>query len=139
MQEKKQKERYTMNLVVLVGRLTKDPEVKTGQTTIAEYSLAVDKRFKREGQPKADFIHCVVFGKGAEFADEYLKKGMKIGVTGRIQTGSYTARDGSTRYTTDVIVDTQEFMTPKAENATERVREAPDGFEPMGDMELPFV
>lgn len=125
-----------MNLVVLVGRLTKDPEIRTGQTSVAKYGLAVDRVYKREGQPTVDFINCVVFGKGAEFAEKYLKKGMKIGVTGRIQTGSYTARDGSKRYTTDVIVETQEFMTSKAENATESVT---DGFEPMDDMELPFV
>lgn len=126
-----------MNLVVLVGRLTKDPEIRTGQ--VARYGLAVDRRYKREGQPTVDFINCVAFGKQAEFAEKYLRKGMKIGVTGRIQTGSYTARDGSKHYTTDVVVDTQEFMTSKAENATESVTEHTDKFEAADDMELPFI
>ena len=86
-----------------------------------------------------DFINCVAFGKQAEFAEKYLRKGMKVGVTGRIQTGSYTARDGSKRYTTDVVVDTQEFMTSKAENGSQGVTEHKEQFESAEDMELPFI
>lgn len=108
-----------MNSVVLIGRLTKDPEVRVSQDggSIARYSLAVDRRKKDAG---ADFISCVAFGKGAEFAEKYLKKGTKIGVTGRIQTGSYTNKDGQKVYTTDVIVDTHEFVeSKKTETADE--------------------
>lgn len=107
-----------MNNVSLVGRLTRDPDVRyaTGEnaTCIARYTLAVDRVFKREGDQTADFISCVVFGKGGEFAEKYLKKGMKIGVTGRLQTGHYTHKDGYEVYTTDVIVERQEFVESKA-------------------------
>ncbi len=107
-----------MNNVSLVGRLTRDPDVRyaTGEnaTCIARYTLAVDRAFKREGDQTADFISCVVFGKGGEFAEKYLKKGMKIGVTGRLQTGHYTHKDGYEVYTTDVIVERQEFVESKA-------------------------
>jgi single-strand DNA-binding protein len=107
-----------MNSVVLIGRLTKDPEVRVSQDggSIAMYSLAVDRRKKDSG---ADFISCVAFGKGAEFAEKYLKKGTKIGVTGRIQTGSYTNKDGQKVYTTDVIVDTHEFVESKKTETTD--------------------
>lgn len=107
-----------MNNVVLMGRLTRDPEVRysTGDNplAIAKYTLAVDRRFKRDGEPTADFINCNVFGKGAEFAEKYLRKGIKIAVTGRIQTGSYTNQDGQKVYTTDVVVDSQEFAESKS-------------------------
>ena len=105
-----------MNRVILMGRLTRDPEVRytTGdnQMAIARYTLAVDRRFTRGGNNdgnNADFIPCVVFGKSAEFTERYLKKGTKIAVTGRIQTGSYTNRDGVKVYTTEVVVEDQEF------------------------------
>ena len=105
-----------MNRVILMGRLTRDPEVRytTGdnQMAIARYTLAVDRRFSRGGNNdgnNADFIPCVVFGKSAEFTERYLKKGTKIAVTGRIQTGSYTNRDGVKVYTTEVVVEDQEF------------------------------
>lgn len=118
-----------MNSVVLIGRLTKDPEVRVSQDggAIARYSLAVDRRKKDSG---ADFISCVAFGKGAEFAEKYLKKGTKIGVTGRIQTGSYTNKDGQKVYTTDVIVDTHEFVeSKKTETADENgFAQVDDGF-----------
>jgi single-strand DNA-binding protein len=81
---------------------------------IARYSLAVDRRFKREGEPTADFLNCVAFGKNGEFAEKYLKKGIKINVTGHIQTGSYTNRDGQKVYTTDIVVDSSEFCDSKA-------------------------
>ena len=87
-----------MNKVILMGRLTRDPEVRYTQgdnaMAIARYSLAVDRRFKRDGEPDADFINCVAFGKSGEFAEKYLKKGTKVAVVGRIQTGSYTNKDG---------------------------------------------
>ena len=106
-----------MNKVVLVGRLTRDPEVRYSQgnnaTAVARYTVAVDRRFKRDGEPTADFIPCVVFGRSAEFAEKYFHQGTKVLVTGRIQTGSYTNRDGQKVYTTDVIVEDQEFAESK--------------------------
>ncbi|MCC8138043.1 MAG: single-stranded DNA-binding protein [Clostridiales bacterium] len=109
-----------MNKVILMGRLTRDPEVRysagDNSSAYARYTLAVDRRFRRDGgdQQTADFISCVVFGRGAEFAEKYLRQGTKIVVTGRIQTGSYTNRDGQKVYTTDVVVDEQEFAESKA-------------------------
>lgn len=103
-----------MNLVCLMGRLTRDPEIRTTEsTTIARYTLAVDRRFKKDGEQGADFINCVAFGKSAEFAEKYFQKGTKIAVTGRIQTGSYEKEDGTKVYTTDIIVDNQEFAESK--------------------------
>lgn len=110
-----------MNKVILMGRLTRDPEVRYSQgenaMAIARYTLAVDRRFaKRDGsnEQTADFIGCVAFGKNAEFAEKYLKQGTKIAITGRIQTGSYTNKDGVKVYTTDVVVEEQEFAESKA-------------------------
>ena len=92
-----------MNKVILMGRLTRDPEVRYSQgdsaTAVARYTLAVDRRFKRDGEASADFINCVVFGKSAEFAERYFRQGLKVVVSGRIQTGSYTNRDGVKVYT----------------------------------------
>ena len=109
-----------MNKVILMGRLTRDPEVRYTQgeqpMAIARYSLAVDRRFARnnqEGQQTADFISCVAFGKNGEFAEKYLHKGTKIAISGRIQTGSYTNKDGVKVYTTDVVVESQEFAESK--------------------------
>lgn len=139
-----------MNKVILMGRLTRDPEVRyTGannQMAVARYSLAVDRRFKREGEPTADFINCVAFGKGAEFTENYLKKGTKIVVTGRIQTGSYTNKDGQKVYTTDVVVEEQEFAESKNASAG-ATASAPTGQkdtsfmnvpDDLGSEELPF-
>ena len=110
-----------MNKVILMGRLTRDPEVRYSQgeqaTAIARYTLAVDRRFKRDGDQTADFIGCVAFGKLGEFAEKYLRKGTKVVVTGRIQTGSYTNKDGQKVYTTDVVVEEQEFAESKAAGA----------------------
>ena len=108
-----------MNKVILCGRLTKDPEVRYSsgdkQTAIARYNLAVDRRFKSQGEEQtADFINCVVFGRGAEFAEKYLHQGTKIIAEGRIQTGSYTNKDGQRVYTTDVVAEEQEFAESKA-------------------------
>ncbi len=107
-----------MNKVILMGRLTRDPEVRYSQgdnaMAIARYSLAVDRRFKHDGDEQtADFINCVAFGKSGEFAEKYLHKGMKIAVVGRIQTGSFTNKDGQKVYTTDVVVEEQEFAESK--------------------------
>ena len=115
-----------MNKVVLMGRLTKDPETRqAGETSVARYTLAVDRRGKKD---EADFISCVAFGKGAEFAEKWLKKGMKVCVDGRIQTWSYTNKDGVKVYTTDVILDNQEF----AESKKAEFQPVPE------DEELPF-
>ena len=107
-----------MNKILLMGRLTRDPEVRYTQgesaTSVARYTLAVDRRFKREGEQTADFINCVTFGKGAEFAEKYLRQGTKILIVGRIQTGSYTNRDGVKVYTTDLVVEEQEFAESKS-------------------------
>ena len=108
-----------MNKVILMGRLTRDPEIRYSQgeqaTAIARYSLAVDRRFRRDGDTQtADFINCVAFGRQGEFAEKYLRKGIKIAITGRIQTGSYTNKDGQKVYTTDVVVEEQEFAESKA-------------------------
>lgn len=147
-----------MNKVILMGRLTRDPEVRYSQgenaTAIARYTLAVDRRFNRNNDDQtADFISCVAFGRSGEFAEKYLHKGTKIAVTGRIHTGSYTNKDGVKVYTTDVVVEDQEFAESK--NASQqaggdyapagRTQSAPmaagDGFMniPDGiDEELPF-
>ena len=107
-----------MNKVILMGRLTRDPEVRYGagenSTAVARYTIAVDRRFKRDGEQNADFIGCVAFGRNTEFAEKYLRQGTKIVLTGRIQTGSYTNRDGQKVYTTDIVVEEQEFAESKA-------------------------
>lgn len=107
-----------MNKVILMGRLTRDPEVRysSGENAlaIARYTLAVDRRFHKDNEASADFIGCVAFGKGGEFAEKYLRQGTKIVVTGRIQTGSYTNREGQKVYTTEIVVEDQEFAESKA-------------------------
>lgn len=110
-----------MNKVILMGRLTRDPEIRYSQGAepfaIARYTLAVDRRGRRDnngGEQTADFIQCVSFGKTAEFAEKYLKQGTKIAITGRIQTGSYTNKDGNKVYTTEVVIEEQEFAESKA-------------------------
>ncbi|MCI8266161.1 MAG: single-stranded DNA-binding protein [Lachnospiraceae bacterium] len=114
-----------MNKVILMGRLTRDPEVRystqgDGQMAIARYTLAVDRRFNRNGDENtADFISCVAFGKTGEFAERYLRKGTKIAVTGRIQTGSYTNKDGVKVYTTDVVVEEHEFVESKNSSSSD--------------------
>ena len=142
-----------MNKVILMGRLTRDPEVRYGagenSTAVARYTIAVDRRFKRDGEQNTDFIGCVAFGRNAEFAEKYLRQGTKIVLIGRIQTGSYTNRDGQKVYTTDIVVEEQEFAESKAagnggQNNYSRPSAAPsdaDGFMniPDGiDDELPF-
>ena len=107
-----------MNKVVLMGRLTRNPDIRYSQgeraTCVARYTLAVDRRFRRDDGQNADFISCVAFGRQGEFAEKYLKQGTKIAISGRIQTGSYTNREGIKVYTTDVVVEDQEFAESKA-------------------------
>ena len=112
---KGEKEEKTMNRVLLTGRLSRDPQVRTGKDAegnerkVAHYSLAVQRRRGKDGQEEADFIDCTAFGRGAEFAEKYLTKGTRIALQGRLRSGSYTNRDGAKVYTTEVIVDEQEF------------------------------
>lgn len=139
-----------MNKVVLMGRLTRDPDVRytagDSPTAIGRYTLAVDRRFKREGEATADFINCVAFGHNAEFAEKYFRQGIRIVITGRIQTGSYTNREGRKIYTTDVVVEEQEFAEGKKETDSkpkgqQEPSEDANGFMniPEGiDEELPF-
>lgn len=138
-----------------MGRLTRDPDVRYSQdehsTAIVRYTLAVDRRFKRDGETSADFISCVCFGKSAEFAEKYFRQGLRIAISGRIQTGSYTNKDGNKVYTTDVVVEEQEFAESKGSNGsggrqaashqTSTPKPGDDGFMniPDGiDEELPF-
>lgn len=133
-----------MNKVILIGRLTKDVETRySNDMAISRYTLAVERKFKREGEADADFINCVVFGKSGEFAEKYFSKGMKVAVTGRIQTGSYTDKEsGRTVYTTDIVVEEQEFCESKKEQERPSVsRNSGDEFMNIPDSledELPF-
>ena len=132
-----------MNKVILMGRLTRDPEINYSQngnnTCIAKYTLAVDRRFKQEGGQEADFISCAVFGKGAEFAEKYLHKGTKIAITGRLETGSYTNKDGVKVYTTTVIVEEQEFAESKgnASGSNQQEQSSPYPTDENGFMNIP--
>ena len=145
------KEDEKVNTVILIGRLTRDPEVRYSQGSesmaIARYTLAVDRSYRREGENNTDFIGCVAFGRNAEFAEKYLRKGTKIAITGRIQTGSYVNREGQKVYTTDVVINTQEFAgsrneaqepaqkgQPMPEAGEDGFMNIPDGI----DDELPF-
>ena len=140
-----------MNKVILIGRLCADPEVRysqnQNQTAVARYRLAVDRRYKRDREQTADFIPCVAFGKAAEFAEKYLRQGTKIAITGRIQTGSYTNKDGATVYTTEVVADRVEFLEwgdrpaggqrAQTQEAAPRFDAAPEGFSAI-DEDIPF-
>ena len=139
-----------MNKVVLIGRLVRDPEVRYSQgeppQAVARYTLAVDRRYKKNGDEQtADFINCVAFGKNGEFAEKYLHQGTKIAVTGRIQTGSYTNKDGNKVYTTDVVVEEHEFCESKGNGGGQTLKPtstAADGFmnipDGVEDEGLPF-
>ena len=136
-----------MNKVILMGRLTRDPDVRYTQAAepmaIARYTIAVDRRFQRRDagdDQTADFISCVAFGRQGEFAEKYLKKGTKIALTGRIQTGSYTNKDGNKVYTTDVVVEEQEFTESKAASGSGNYGESrpiPSGASAEGFMNIP--
>ena len=110
-----------MNKVILMGRLTRDPEVRysAGENAlaIARYTLAVDRRFRRDGEASADFISCVSFGRTAEFAEKYFRQGLRVLISGHLQTGSYTNKDGQKVYTTDVIVESQEFADSRRDGS----------------------
>ena len=147
-----------MNKIILIGRLTRDPEIRystnDNNTAIARYTLAVNRPFRKNGEQQADFLPCIAFGKTAEFAEKYLAKGMRVAVEGRIQTGSYTNQEGQKIYTTDVVVERQEFLEKRADNGQQspdnannsqpdsgaagsyddRFMDIPDGI----DEELPF-
>ena len=139
-----------MNKVILMGRLTRDPEVRysAGENAlaIARYTLAVDRKIRRDGEATADFISCVSFGRTAEFAEKYFRQGLRIVVSGRIQTGNYTNRDGQKVYTTEVVVEEQEFAESKKSSETSQSSQTPpptgsDGFMNIPDGiedELPF-
>ena len=146
-----------MNKVILMGRLTRDPEVKYSQgdnaTAIARFTLAVERRIKRDNEASADFINCVSFGRSAEFAEKYFSKGTKIVICGRIQTGSYTNKDGQKVYTTDIVIEEQDFAESKATSQqnnsgsvqnnsnsrqSQKPQPDPDEFMSVDDDDLPF-
>ncbi len=135
-----------MNKVILCGRLTRDPEVRYTQSAepmaIARYTLAVDRKFKQDGEATADFINCIAFGKNGDFAEKYLKKGTKILVEGRWQSGSYTNKDGQKVYTNDCVVESHEFVESKAaKNPSEPITGSGDDFMNIPDTvanDLPF-
>lgn len=131
-----------MNKVILIGRLVADPDIRHTQSgkCVASYRLAVDRPFKSDGQPEADFINCVAWGKSGEFCQRYLRKGMKIAIEGRIQTGSYTKDDGTKVYTTDVIVEHHEFCESKRSADSGGYAEPAQGFTEIDedDGDLPF-
>ena len=134
-----------MNKVILLGRLTKDPDVRYTQSenmlAIARYTLAVDRRFKKEGQPSADFINCVAFGKSAEFAEKYMTKGRLFGVIGKIQTRNYENDKKEKVYVTEVVVDEQYFADSKKDDKkdiNELLKEDNDKLKELDDIDLPF-
>ena len=135
-----------MNKIILTGRLTRDPEMRysANNTAIATYTLAVNRPFRQNSEQQADFLRCVTFASTAQFAEKYLAKGMRVAVEGRIQTGSYTNQEGQKIYTTDVVVERQEFLEKMADNSQpdsgtaesydDRYMDIPDGI----DEDLPF-
>lgn len=146
-----------MNKVILMGRLTRDPEVRYSQgdnaTAIARFTLAVERRIKRDNEASADFINCVSFGRSAEFAEKYFRKGTKVVICGRIQTGSYTNKDGQKVYTTDIVIEEQDFAESKATSQqnnsgsvqnnsnsrqSQKPQPDPDEFMSVDDDDLPF-
>ena len=141
-----------LNKVLLMGRLTRDPEIRYSQSAepmaIARYSLAVERRFKREGEPKADFIPCVAFGKQGEFAERYFRKGQLVSVAGRLQVRNWEDNEGKKRTATEVVVEEQYFAESKKDEektynqAVKEKNKAPEGFSPIDedieDEDLPF-
>ena len=133
-----------MNKAIMIGRLTRDPDIRytqgENQTAIARFSLAVDRRWKREGEPDADFFNCTAFGRQAEFAEKYLKKGTKIAIIGRVQNDNYTDRNGQKVYSVQIMVEEMEFAESKSKNAEagqqDRSSERPS-YEGNGFMTIP--
>lgn len=124
-----------MNKIELIGRLTKDVDVRYTQGNnicVARYTLAVDRKYKRDNEPTADFINCIAFGRNGEFTEKYFRQGMKVAISGRIQTGSYTNKDGNKVYTTDVVVEEQEFCESKSKQNQSQEEQKPQ-FRPDGD------
>lgn len=130
-----------MNKVILMGRLTRDAEVRYSQgenaSAVARFSLAVDRRFQRDGEQTADFINCVAFGKTAEFLERFGRKGTKFVIEGRIQTGSYTNKDGQKVYTTDVVIEQVEFAESKGSGDSASAPSAPTSAPEEGFMNIP--
>lgn len=120
-----------MNKVITVGRLVRDPETRysgeSNSMAVCRYTLAVDRKFKKDGEPTADFINYVAFGKTAEFAEKYFARGLRVAVSGRIQTGSYTNRDGQKVYTTDVVVEEHEIAQSRSEASNQQPENSPYG------------
>lgn len=136
-----------MNKVILMGRLTKDPEVRYSQSAtpvaVARYALAVNRRFKKQGEQEADFINCVALGKSGEFAEKYFKKGQMVGIVGRLQVRSWEGKDGNKHWTTEVVVEEQYFTGGKKESSAGKSNgSVPEGFYPIDesieDDDLPF-
>lgn len=140
-----------MNKVILMGRLTRDPEIRYPQdpeaAAVGRFSLAVDRRFKKDGGPDADFFNCVCFGRQAEFVEKYLKKGIKMLITGRVENNNYTDRDGHKVYAVQIMVEEMEFAESKAAGQSQQEHREPapevgDGFMTIPDgieEELPFA
>ena len=126
-----------MNKVILLGRLARDPETRYGgandSMAVCRYTLAVDKKFKKDGEATADFINCISFGKIAEFAEKYFTKGLRVAVSGRIQTGSYTNRDGKKIYTTDVVVEEHEIAQSRSEASNQQESNLQPEISPYGE------
>lgn len=135
-----------MNKVILMGRLVRDPEVKYSQGTtpmaVAKYTLAVNRRFKKDGEPDADFINCVAFSKSGEFAEKYYKKGQLVSVVGRLQVRSWDDQNGQKRWSTDVVIEDQYFAEKRQDNNSTHPGATPEGFYPIDDSiedeDLPF-
>lgn len=130
-----------MNRVILMGRLTRDPDIRytSGENsmTVARYTLAIDRTTKKQDEQSADFVSCVAFSKAAEFAEKYFRQGMRVLVSGRLQTSSYTNREGQKIYTTDVILDSQEFADSKGENTGGRSKKQETNVDADGFMNIP--
>lgn len=131
-----------MNVVMMIGRLTKDPEIRyisESQTAVANFTLAIDRPVKQGAEKKTDFPHIIVFGRQAENCEKYLAKGRRVGIQGRIQTGSYQGKSGQTVYTTDVVADRVEFLEwGNRDGGAERETDVPDGFRAIEDSGIPF-
>lgn len=126
-----------MNKVIMLGRLARDPETRysgaDNSMAVCRYTLAVDKKFKKDGEATADFINCISFGKIAEFAEKYFTKGLRVAVSGRIQTGSYTNRDGQKVYTTDVVVEEHEIAQSRSEASNQQESNRQPEISPYGE------